>query len=76
MFDLGRTIFASAERNARALAIVDGEVRLAYGDWAEIIGRVAGGLRALGLEPAITSSRCCRTAGRWRRSIGHAKSRA
>ncbi len=51
MFDLGRTIFASAERNAHALAIVDGEVRLAYGDWAELIGRVAGGLRALGLEP-------------------------
>jgi len=51
MFDLGRTIFASAERNAQALAIVDGEVRLTYGDWAELIGRVAGGLRALGLEP-------------------------
>ena len=51
MFDLGRTIFASAERNPNALAIVDGEVRLAYGDWVEIIGRVAGGLRALGLEP-------------------------
>jgi 2-furoate---CoA ligase len=51
MFDLGRTIFASAERNPDALAIVDGEVRLTYGDWAEIIGRVAGGLRALGLDP-------------------------
>ncbi len=51
MLDLGRTILASAERNPTALAIVDGEVRLAYGDWAERIGRVACGLRALGLEP-------------------------
>ncbi len=51
MLDLGRTILASAERNPHALAIVDGEVRLAYGEWAELIGRVAGGLRALGLEP-------------------------
>ena len=51
MFDLGRTIFNTAERNPDALAIVDGEVRLANGDWAELIGRVANGLRALGLEP-------------------------
>ncbi len=39
MFDLGRTIFASAERNPDALAIVDDEVRLAYGDRVELIGR-------------------------------------
>ena len=51
MFDLGRTILASAERNAQALAIVDGQVRLTYGEWAGLIGRLADGLRALGLEP-------------------------
>ena len=51
MFDLGRTIFNTAERNPRALAIVDGKVRLTYGDWVELIGRIANGLRALGLEP-------------------------
>ena len=51
MFDLGRTIFNTAERNPRALAIVDGKVRLTYEDWVELIGRIANGLRALGLEP-------------------------
>ncbi len=51
MLDLGRTILSSAERNPDALAIVDGEVRLTYGEWAEVIGRVAGGLMELGLDP-------------------------
>ncbi len=51
MFDLGRTSLSSAERSPDAVAIVDGEVRFAYGEWAEIIGRVAGGLSGLGLGP-------------------------
>jgi non-ribosomal peptide synthetase component F len=49
MFDLGRTLLAVVERSPDALAIVDGERRLSYAAWYGEIGRVAGGLAALGL---------------------------
>ncbi|MEO7009492.1 MAG: AMP-binding protein [Caldimonas sp.] len=49
MFDLGRTLLASVERNPEALAVVDGDLRLAYGAWLRRIEAVAGGLHALGL---------------------------
>jgi 2-furoate---CoA ligase len=50
MLDLGRTFLQSVERSPRATAIVDGDLRLAYAEWFEKIGRVAGGLAALGLQ--------------------------
>ena len=50
MFDLGRTLLAVVERSPDTLAIVDGERRLSYAAWYCEIGRVAGGLAALGLS--------------------------
>ena len=50
MFDLGRTLFASVERNPQSLAIVDGSLRLTYAQWLDRIERVAGALDALGLR--------------------------
>ena len=50
MFDLGRTLLAVVERSPDALAIVDGERRLSYAAWYREIGRVGGGLTALGLR--------------------------
>src|SRR5215813_9562019 len=50
MFDLGRTFLAAVERSPDATAIVDGKRRLGYASWYEEIGRVAGGLTALGLK--------------------------
>ena len=50
MFDLGRSFVASVERSPRALAIVDGDLRLNYADWMSRIGAVAGGLTELGLR--------------------------
>ena len=49
--DLGTAFAVSAARMPDALAIVDGEQRLSYGDWYDHIRRVAGGLRSLGLAP-------------------------
>ena len=42
MFDLGRTLLASVERSPRALAIVDGSLRLTYAKWLARTGCVAG----------------------------------
>jgi hypothetical protein len=50
MFDLGRSFLASVERSPDAVAIVDGEQRLSYGDWYAEIRRVAEGLVGLGLK--------------------------
>jgi 2-furoate---CoA ligase len=50
MFDLGRTLLAVVERSPDALAIVDGERRFSYAAWYREIGRVGGGLAALGLS--------------------------
>src|SRR5262249_43419282 len=49
MFDLGRTLLQSVERRPEALALVDGDLRLSYGEWHREIARVAGGLAAVGL---------------------------
>src|SRR5215470_17420994 len=49
MFDLGRTLLQSVERRPEALALVDGDLRLSYGEWHQEITRVAGGLAAMGL---------------------------
>jgi 2-furoate---CoA ligase len=50
MLDLGRSFLASVERSPDQLALVDGAVRLTYGQWFERIRAVAGGLNALGLQ--------------------------
>jgi 2-furoate---CoA ligase len=50
MLDLGTTFLQSVERSPRALALVDGELRLSYGDWHAVIARAAAGVRALGLQ--------------------------
>jgi 2-furoate---CoA ligase len=49
MLDLGRTFLQAVERSPNALAIVDGDVELTYAEWYAQIGRVAAGLRRLGL---------------------------
>lgn len=50
MLDLGTSFLASVERDPRALAIVDGEVRFSYADWYRRISAVADGLGVLGLK--------------------------
>ncbi|HZP94256.1 MAG TPA: AMP-binding protein [Burkholderiales bacterium] len=49
MLDLGRTFLQSVERRPEALAIVDGAVRLTYGQWHAEVASAAGALRGLGL---------------------------
>jgi 2-furoate---CoA ligase len=49
MLDLGRTFLQSVERNPHALAVIDGDTRLTYLQWHELIQRTAAGLRELGL---------------------------
>lgn len=49
MPDLGRVLIAAAERDPRALAVADGAVRFDYAAWADVVGRLAGGLGELGL---------------------------
>ncbi|WP_427183320.1 AMP-binding protein [Bordetella bronchialis] len=49
MLDLGRTFLQSVERSPRALALVDGDLRLDYAAWRDCIARTAAGLRQLGL---------------------------
>jgi 2-furoate---CoA ligase len=50
MFDLGRTFIASVERSPDAIAIVEGDRRLSYGNWAGEIADIAAGLGQLGLN--------------------------
>ncbi len=50
MLDLGRTFLQSVERAPGATALVDGERRLTYAQWARQIGAVQRGLAALGLQ--------------------------
>ncbi len=50
MLDLGTSFVASAERDPDALAIVDGEMRLTYGEWVPRIAAVAAGLDSIGLR--------------------------
>ncbi|MBU1361566.1 MAG: AMP-binding protein [Gammaproteobacteria bacterium] len=49
MLDLGRTFLQSAERAPNAIALVHGDTRLSYADWARRIGAAQRGLQALGL---------------------------
>jgi 2-furoate---CoA ligase len=50
MLDLGTSFLASVERDPRALAVVDGALRLSYADWYRRISAVAAGLAELGLK--------------------------
>jgi 2-furoate---CoA ligase len=49
VLDLGRTLVAAVERDPDARAVVDGPLRLNYGQWFERVRHVMGGLAALGL---------------------------
>jgi len=49
MLDLGRTFLQSVERSPNTLALVDGDIRLTYAQWHDIILKATGGLRELGL---------------------------
>jgi 2-furoate---CoA ligase len=50
MLDLGRSFLSSVERNPRATAIVDGDVRLSYANWMSRISALVDGLASLGLR--------------------------
>ncbi|MEY4713579.1 MAG: hypothetical protein RIS88_3029 [Pseudomonadota bacterium] len=50
MLDLGRTFLQSAERRPRSVALVDGNVRLTYAQWAGHIGATQRGLAHAGLK--------------------------
>jgi 2-furoate---CoA ligase len=50
VLDLGRSLIAVAERSGRATGIVDGTLRLTYGEWLDRVLRVAGGLHGIGLR--------------------------
>jgi 2-furoate---CoA ligase len=50
MLDLGRTFLQSAERSPGALAVVDGDTRLSYSQWALRIGSVQKALADLGVR--------------------------
>jgi 2-furoate---CoA ligase len=51
MFDLGTSFVASVARDPKALAIVDGDLRLTYAEWYRKISSVAVALDAFGLRP-------------------------
>ena len=50
MLDLGRSFLASVERSPGQLALVDGDLRLTYGEWFERVAAVAAGLQGIGLQ--------------------------
>ena len=51
MTRIGRALLAAAERDPRALAIVDGAARYTWGAWNRRANRVAHALAGLGLAP-------------------------
>jgi 2-furoate---CoA ligase len=51
MLDLGTTFLAGVERDPRALAIVDGTVRLSYEAWYARISALVAAFDAIGLAP-------------------------
>jgi 2-furoate---CoA ligase len=51
MLDLGTSFVASVARDPKALAIVDGDVRLTYAEWYRTISAVVAGLDRIGLRP-------------------------
>ena len=69
MLDLGTSFLACVERNPNALAIVDGEVRLTYGQWLERVSSAVAGLDALGLRPGDHLLTCLRN--RWETASLH-----
>src|SRR5438270_2649464 len=50
MLDLGTSFVASVARDRKALAIVDGDLRLSYAEWYRKISSVAAALDSLGLR--------------------------
>jgi 2-furoate---CoA ligase len=50
MLDLGRTFLQSLERSPGHVALIDGPLRLSYGEWAQRIFALCHSLRALGLR--------------------------
>jgi 2-furoate---CoA ligase len=50
MLDLGTSLLASVERDPRALALVDGDLRLTYAEWYRRVSAVVAGLDAIGLR--------------------------
>jgi 2-furoate---CoA ligase len=51
MLDLGTSFLASVARDPKAIAIVDGDIRLSYADWYATISRVVAGFDRLRLTP-------------------------
>src|ERR1700675_4552308 len=51
MLDLGTSFVASVARDADALAIVDGDVRLTYAQWYARISSLVASLDRIGLKP-------------------------
>src|SRR6516162_3826416 len=51
MLDLGLSFLGSVARDPNALAVVDGELRLTYGQWYRRISALVAGLDSLGLAP-------------------------
>jgi len=50
MLDLGRSLVASVSRAPDALALVDGDIRLTYGEWYGQISALTQGLADMGLK--------------------------
>ena len=50
MLDLGRTLLHVTEREPAAIAVIDGDTALTYGDWIELTLRTVAGLDAVGLR--------------------------
>jgi 2-furoate---CoA ligase len=50
MLDLGRSFLASVERSPDQLALVDGDLRLTYGEWFARVAALAAGLQEIGLK--------------------------
>ena len=50
MLDLGRCFLAWVERSPDQVALVDGDLRLTYGEWFEYVAALAGGLQEIGLQ--------------------------
>lgn len=69
MFDLGRTLVAAVEREPGAVAIVDGSVRLSYGELFACVRRLMGAMRALGLSRGDHLVVALRN--RWEMAVAH-----
>ena len=50
MLDLGRTLLHVTEREPAAIAVIDGDTTLTYGDWLGLALRTVAGLDAMGLH--------------------------